>query len=135
MAEPLKPIPVPNEDSKRFWEGCNAGRLVLQQCRACGHVRFYPRVCCTECASTDTEWIAATGRGTVYSHTTVYRAPSAAFKADVPYVLALVTLDEGPRMMTNIIGCAPDEVAIDMPVKVVFDRVSEDIAVPKFEPA
>jgi uncharacterized OB-fold protein len=135
MSEPIKPVPVPNEDSQRFWDGCNEGRLVLQKCRLCSHVRFYPRICCTECGATDTDWIVASGRGTVYSHATVHRAPSAAFKADVPYVLALVTLDEGPRMMTNIVGCRPDTVTIDMPVKVVFDRVSEDIAVPKFEPA
>jgi uncharacterized OB-fold protein len=135
MSEPAKPIPVPNEDSRRFWEGCNEGKLVLQKCRLCSHVRFYPRICCTECGATETDWIEASGHGTVYSHATVHRAPSAAFKADVPYVLALVTLDEGPRMMTNIVGCKPEAVAIDMPVKVVFDRVSEDIAVPKFEPA
>lgn len=133
MSEPAKPIPVPNEDSLQFWEGCNEGKLRLQKCRACGHVRFYPRICCTECGTTETDWIEATGRGAVYSHTTVYRAPSAAFKADVPYVLALVTLDEGPRMMANIVGCDPEAVAIGRAVKVVFDRVSEAIAVPKFE--
>jgi uncharacterized OB-fold protein len=135
MAELSKPIPVPNEDSRQFWEGCRANKLLLQKCDSCGHVRFYPRILCTECGSTETTWIEASGRGTVYSHTTIHRAPSPAFKADVPYVLALVTLEEGGRMMTNIVGCKPEEVAIDMPVKVKFEKVSDEISVPKFEPS
>jgi uncharacterized OB-fold protein len=135
MAELSKPIPVPNEDSRQFWEGCRANKLLLQMCDSCGHVRFYPRILCTECGSTETTCIEASGRGTVYSHTTIHRAPSPAFKADVPYVLALVTLEEGGRMMTNIVGCKPEEVAIDMPVKVKFEKVSDEISVPKFEPS
>jgi uncharacterized protein len=135
MAEMSKPIPIPNEDSRRFWEGCRGNKLLLQQCDSCAHVRFYPRILCTECGSTETTWIEASGRATVYSHTTIHRAPSPAFKADVPYVLALVTLEEGGRMMTNIVGCKPDDVVIDMPVKVKFEKVSDEISVPKFEPA
>jgi uncharacterized OB-fold protein len=133
MAELSKPIPIPNEDSKQFWEGCLDNKLLLQKCDSCGHVRFYPRILCTECGSTETTWIQSSGRATVYSHTTIHRAPSPAFKADVPYVLALVTLEEGGRMMTNIVGCKPEDVAIDMPVKVKFEKVSDEISVPKFE--
>jgi uncharacterized OB-fold protein len=133
MAELSKPIPIPNEDSKQFWEGCLDNKLLLQKCDSCGHVRFYPRILCTECGSTETTWIESSGRATVYSHTTIRRAPSPAFKADVPYVLALVTLEEGGRMMTNIVGCKPEDVAIDMPVKVKFEKVSDEISVPKFE--
>jgi uncharacterized OB-fold protein len=135
MADTAKPIPVPNEDSRKFWDACRENKLLLQQCKACGHVRFYPRILCTECGSTETTWIELSGRGNVYSHTTIHRAPSAAFKADVPYVLALVSLEEGGRMMTNIVGCKPEQVAIDMPVKVIFEKYSDEIYVPKFEPA
>ena len=135
MTEPTKPIPVPNEDSAVYWRGCNDGKLLLQRCGSCGHFRFYPRILCTNCSSLETEWVEASGRGAVYSYSVIHRAPSPAFKAEVPYVLAVVVLDEGVRMMTNIVDCAPDQVRIDMPVRVRFDRVSDEIAVPKFAPA
>lgn len=131
---PAKPIPIPNEDSREFWAGCRERKLRLQRCKACGYVRFYPRILCTECGSTDTEWIDATGKGMVYSFAIVHRAPSPAFKADVPYVLALVTLEEGCRMMTNIVGCDVKDVHIDMPVEVLFEKVSDEISLPKFRP-
>jgi len=135
MADAKKPIPVPNEDSMEYWAGCREGRLMLQQCEACGHVRFYPRILCTACGKTDTRWIQASGKGTVYTYTVVHRAPSAAFKEDVPYVLALVELDEGPRMMTNLVDTGDRKLEIGMPVSVVFEKMSDEISVPKFKPA
>lgn len=135
MSKSAKPIPVPNEDSKVFWEGCKAGKLVIQRCRSCATPRFYPRIVCGACGSMDSDWIEASGLGTVFSYTVVHRAPSPAFKEDVPYVLAIVELDEGVRMMSNVVGCDPAMVTVGMPVSVVFERMSDDIAVPKFAPA
>jgi len=135
MSKLAKPIPVPNEDSKPYWEGCNAGKLLIQRCKACATPRFYPRIVCGSCGSMDSDWIETTGRGSVFSYSIIHRAPSPAFKDDVPYVLAIVELEEGVRMMTNVVKCDVSTVAIGMPVQVVFDRVSEEIAVPKFVPA
>jgi uncharacterized OB-fold protein len=84
--------------------------------------------------SDQVEWVKASGRATVLSYTIVYRPVTQAFAADVPYVVALVTLDEGPQMMTNIVGCPPDQVKIGMPVQVTFDDWTEEISVPKFKP-
>lgn len=133
-SKPMKPIPLPNEDTESFWDGCREHRLLFQRCRRCGAVRFYPRILCLACSSTDAEWIEASGRGRVYSHSTVHRAPTPAFRADVPYVLAIVELEEGVRMMTNIVGCSPDEVHIDMPVRVEFEPLTDAITLPKFTP-
>lgn len=132
MGEITKPIPVPNEDSQVYWDGCREGRLLLQRCTSCGRHRFYPRILCLDCASTESEWIEASGRGRVYSYSVVHRAPGPAFKADVPYVLAIVELEEGVRMMTNIVGSAPADVRVDMPVRVVFERMTDEITLPKF---
>ena len=135
MAGAAKPIPVPNEDSEAFWRGCRAQKLVIQRCKSCGQARFYPRIVCIACGSTDTELFEAAGSGTVFSYTIVYRAPSPAFKSDVPYVLAIVELKEGVRMMTNIVDCEPGAVRVDMPVRVKFEQVSDEIWLPKFFPA
>ncbi len=135
MVEMTKPIPVPNEDSEIFWRGCSEHKLTIQRCKSCGKARFYPRIICPTCGSTDTEWFDASGDGSVFSYTIVHRAPSPAFKGDVPYVLAIVELEEGVRMMTNIVGCDPATVKIDMPVRVQFERMSDEILLPKFAPA
>lgn len=134
MADIGKPLPRPNEDSIVYWKGCKDHKLLMQQCQACRHVRFYPRIVCPACGRTETAWIEASGKAKVYSYTTVYRAPSAAFKDDVPYVLALVDLDEGPRMMTNLVDCDTVPLSVGMSVSVVFDDVSDEISLPKFRP-
>jgi uncharacterized OB-fold protein len=136
MAAPYeKPLPVPDPQSQPFWEACRRHELIVQRCRTCDNTQFYPRVLCTRCRGTDLGWVPASGRGLVHSFTVIRRAPSASFKPDLPYVLALVELEEGVRMMTNIVGCTVDEVRIEMPVEVVFDDVSEAISLPKFRPA
>ncbi len=135
MSETTKPVPVPNEDTQVYWNGCRDHRLLLQRCRACGRHRFYPRMLCLHCSSTDTEWVEASGRGHVYTYSVIHRAPSPAFKTDTPYVLAIVELEEGVRMMTNICGCSPSDVHIGMPVRVVFEPMTAEIILPKFVPA
>ncbi|HZP44133.1 MAG TPA: Zn-ribbon domain-containing OB-fold protein [Candidatus Binataceae bacterium] len=130
-----KPIPTATFETRPYWEGCKRRELRIQRCAACGHNQFFPRLYCTRCFSDRIEWIKASGRATVSTFTIVRRPVSPAFADDVPYVVALVKLDEGPTMMTNIVGCAPEQVAIGMAVRVTFEDWSEEIAIPKFEPA
>ena len=135
MAAPAtKPIPVPTRETQPYWEGCKQHELRIQQCAACGHSQFYPRLYCTACMSERVEWVTASGHGTVLSFTIVYRPVTQAFAADVPYVVALITLDEGPQLMSNVVGCAPENVHIGMPVEVTFEDWTEEISVPKFKP-
>ena len=136
MAAPAsKPIPVPTRETRPYWDGCKQHELRIQQCAACAHSQFYPRLYCTACMSERVEWVKASGRGTVLSFTIVYRPVTQAFAADVPYVVALITLDEGPQLMSNVVGCAPETVHIGMPVEVTFEDWTEEISVPKFKPA
>ncbi|MGH9901584.1 MAG: Zn-ribbon domain-containing OB-fold protein [Pyrinomonadaceae bacterium] len=130
-----RPLPKPDHDSRAYWEAARRHELVLQQCAACARFRFYPRVVCPHCFSDGFEWRRAAGRGTVYSFTVIHRAPFPAFRDKVPYVLALIELDEGVRMMTNVVGCDPDAVRIGMPVEVTFEDVTEEVTLPQFKPA
>jgi uncharacterized protein len=130
-----KPLPVPTRETLPYWEGCKAHELRIQRCAACGHHQFFPRIYCTQCMSDRVEWVKASGRAKVLSYTIVHRPVSPAFKDDIPYVVALVTLDEGPTMMTNIVEAAADRLAIGMPVMVTFEDWTEEISVPKFRPA
>lgn len=134
MSEYPRPLPKPDRDSEYYWAAASRHELVIQQCDACGEYRFYPRMVCPSCMSTDFQWRQSSGRGVVYSFTVIHRPPTPAFKDEVPYVLALIDLSEGVRMMTNVIGCDPATVKIGMPVKVTFEDVSQDLSLPKFLP-
>jgi uncharacterized OB-fold protein len=129
-----KPLPRVDEETKGFWEACRRHELYLQRCRDCGEVRYYPRALCPNCLSDRTEWLRSRGNGTVYTFTVTYQNQSAGFRDSLPYVLAYVELAEGVRMLTNIVGCAPDQVKIGMPVEVTFDDVTPDVTLPKFKP-
>ena len=130
------PAPIVNADSAPYWEGARNGKLLLQRCGDCGTLRFFPRLLCTECGSDHTEWTEVSGRGTVHSFTVVHRAAFPAFQAITPYVVALIDLEEGPRMMTNIVGDDAHDVAIGDAVTVVFeDRGTEGAKVPQFRRA
>lgn len=135
MAAPgVRPVPVPTKETQPYWDGCKQHELRVQKCAACGHHQFYPRLYCTACMSDRVEWMKTSGRATVLSYTIVYRPVTQAFADNVPYVVALVTLAEGPQMMTNIVGCEPEKVHIGMPVQVTFDDWTENISIPKFKP-
>lgn len=129
-----KPLPLPNPDTRAYWEGCKAHQLLVQTCNRCGHAQLYPRSLCRRCHAETLTWTPSSGLGTVYSFTVVRRAPSKAFKEDLPYVVAIVELAEGVRMMTNIVGCPPERVEIGLAVRVLFEDVSDTISLPKFEP-
>jgi uncharacterized OB-fold protein len=133
-ADPGKPLPPITPETRPFWDGCRAGELRYQSCGGCGAAQFYPRTLCARCGGVDLAWRAARGDGTVYAVTVVHRPPSAAFRADVPYALALVDLDEGFRMMARIVGIEPERVAIGARVRVTFERRG-DLAIPQFTPA
>lgn len=133
MAE-AKPVPTPSPDSALFWEGTKRGELRIQQCQSCGALAHYPRLVCPHCGSQEKAWITASGKGTVYSYTVLHRAPSPAFAAEVPYVVAIIELDEGVRLMSNVVDCPPDEVRCGQRVKVRFDEVNEAVSLPRFVP-
>jgi hypothetical protein len=128
------PHPPRDEDNAEHWAATLEGRLRLRRCDDCGTVIWYPRPLCPECHSRSTSWFDASGRGTVYSFTVVRRARGP-FADAVPFVLAYVELDEGPRVMTNVVDCDPEQVRIDMPVEVVFHDTGEGAALYRFRPA
>jgi uncharacterized OB-fold protein len=135
MNAPTRTAPVPTPDTRYFWERCRERQLVVQRCSDCGEHLFYPRSVCTQCRSRDIAWIAASGRGTISTFTIVRRAFAPGFAAKVPYVVALVRLEEGPQLMTNIVACDVDAVAIGMAVEVDFEPVDGEITLPVFRPA
>jgi uncharacterized OB-fold protein len=130
-----KPLPRIDEESKGFWEACQRRELYLQQCRSCGARRYYARALCPACLSDDTQWVRCSGRGSVYTYTVTYQNQAAGFRDQLPYVLAYVELEEGMRLLTNIVGCSPETVYVGMPVVVDFEDATSDITLPKFKPA
>jgi len=130
-----KPLPRPNPDTKPFWDACRQHELRFQKCLACTHVRWPASIICPSCYSTEAEWINASGKGTVYTYTVYHQAFDPAFEKDIPYVTAIIRLEEGPHLLSNIVGCAPDAVYCDMPVEVTWEDVDEAFSLPKFKPA
>lgn len=122
MADNVKPVPVVDDDSRVYWEGCKANKLLIRQCRSCQTPFFYPRAICPGCMSMDLDWIESTGQGFVYSYTIARRPAHPSFADDVPYVVALIDLKEGVRMLSGIVGCDVNEVRCGKPVRVVFEE-------------
>lgn len=116
-----------------FWDACAQHRLVLPRCESCAEVIWYPRLVCPSCGGTTVTWVEASGRGTVYSFSVV-RKGQGPYRDVAPYVLAYVELDEGPRVMTNIVGVDPDGVRVGQAVRVVFDDTGDGDALPRFTP-
>ena len=130
------PPPVVNADSAPYWQGAREDKLLLQRCADCGALQFFPRYLCTACGSENHDWIEASGHGTVHSFTIVHRAAFPEFQAQTPYVVALIDLEEGPRMMTNIVGDDALGVEIGEPVTVTFEpRGADGAKVPQFRRA
>jgi uncharacterized OB-fold protein len=129
-----RPVPTPSPHSAPFWTAAREHRLVIQHCTRCGTLQHYPRPWCTTCMSEELDWVESPGRGTVYSFTVVRRTGHLAFVGQVPYVYALVDLDEGPRFTTNVVGCPVDDVDIGMRVRACFEDVDDTTSVILFEP-
>ena len=139
VERPSKPVPVPDDESRPFFDAAREGVLLLRRCHDCGAFMspaggigapLRPR--CVTCFSADLEWAPATGRGALYSFALMHQVYDPAFAGEVPYNIAVVELDEGVRMTTNVVGCANDELQIGMDLEVTFETVSADIAIPKF---
>ena len=127
-----RPMPQPTDLSAPYWEGCRSGELRYLECRTCGTVFFPPEVVCINCLSEDTVWQRSEGRGSVYTFSVIRQQVAPGFP--VPSVFAIVELDEGYPMFSNIIGCRPEDVRIGMPVEVVFESWSPEISLPFFAP-
>ncbi|MEZ4331989.1 MAG: Zn-ribbon domain-containing OB-fold protein [Myxococcota bacterium] len=137
--------PTVDWESRAYWEGAGRGELVLQRCRACGTVQHRPRGICASCLASEVESFVASGRGRVYTFSVVRQNQMPEFRDAVPYVVAYVQLDEGPQLLSNVVGCAPEAVSIGMRVRVEFVPTPADpktaspldapLAVPRFVPA
>jgi uncharacterized protein len=128
-----KPLPVIDPGSEPFWTAAKDHRLSIPRCRACGQHHFYPRELCPHCYSDDIEWTDVSGKGEIYSYTIARMPAGPPYVDDVPYVIAMVALDEGPRMMTNIVTSDVETVGIGDRVVVKFDDVTDEVTLPKFE--
>lgn len=127
-----KPVPVADAVSEPFWSALRGGTLVLQQCESCQRHQFYPRAACSHCGAMELRWEPVSGRGQVYSYTVVHRSGVPGWRGEVPYVVALVELDEGPRMQTNVVGCDPGEVSVGARVRLSPTVVTESVTLPLF---
>jgi uncharacterized OB-fold protein len=128
-----RPLPIPTSFTEPFWEGTRIGELRVQRCNDCGQWRWTPQVGCPRCLSENTEWRAASGLGELYSYTIIHR-PVDPSRFGEPYVLAVVQLDEGPYMLTNMVECELEDLQVGMRVSVRFERIDDDFTVYPFGP-
>lgn len=134
MANASRPLPQPTPETQHFWDGCKQGELLLQRCRDCSTVYFPPRPFCPSCSSRSVETFRASGKGRLYSYI-INNRPHPAWSE--PYAIAAVKLDEGPVLMSNIVGCpqTPEALVLDMPLEVTFEKQNDEITLPLFKPA
>jgi len=130
-----KLLPRIDEMNRPYWEGAKRHELLLQKCQECGHYRYPPGETCPSCLSDRLEWVKVSGRGSVYTWTVFHQAYHPAYKDGIPYAVVAVELEEGPRMVTNLVNCRIEDIKMGMPVEVVFDDVTEEVSLPKFRPA
>lgn len=129
-----RPLPEVTPESEPYWAAAAEGRLLLRECEDCGLVHYYPRALCPDCLGENVDWVEASGEGTVYTYS-VAQQMSGWPEADLPLVVAYVELEEGPRMMTNLVDCDPEAVSVGDPVEVTFVETDrEDVAIPVFRP-
>ncbi len=126
----IRPHPEPTPLTEPFWQEARARRLAIQHCSSCRQYQFYPRIHCIHCGAQSLEWEVVSGRGTIYSYTVSMRAPTPAFS--VPYIVAIVELDEGPRMLSNVVDCEPAEITVGSLVQVDFLALDSEISLPVF---
>lgn len=133
---PKRALPESTPETQEFWDGAKRGELRIQRCTACGKAYFFPRPFCPHCSSRDVKWFTASGKAKLHTYVINHR-PAMGFRDDAPYVIAIVELEEGPRMMTNIIGIepTPENLPIDLPLEVTWEKQSDDITLPLFRPA
>lgn len=132
MKEYKMPIPEPTKWSEGFWKAAKEHKYVIQTCTNCGKKIFYPRIVCPDCWSDKLEWVESSGRGKIVTYTTTYGYVEEKFVDALPYTLALIELDEGVQVFSNIVECKPEDVKIGMEVEVVFKDITEDFSLPLF---
>jgi uncharacterized protein len=128
-------LPTPDDYTRTWWEAAADHRLLVVRCARCGRAHHYPRPFCPRCGSDDVSWEEARGSATLYSWSVVYRNDLPPFNERTPYVAAIVELDEGPRMMTNVVGCDPGTLEVGMHLRVDFQAIGDDFTIPVFRPA
>jgi uncharacterized protein len=133
MAEYKKPLPVIDEDNAPYWEYCKNHELRMQKCKQCGHIRFPPGIVCPKCHSMEYDWTKMSGKGKIFTWVVFQKAFHEAYKEEIPYAVAIIKLEEGPKMESNITGIGPHEIKMDMPVELYFDDVCPGWALPKFK--
>jgi len=129
-----RPMPRPDQVTRPYWDGTVEERLLFQECPACGHRQFYPRACCTNCLAVP-EFVEASGTGTIHTFSVIRQNHVAPFRDWTPYVVAMIELDEGPRVMGNVVDVDVDDVRIGQRVEVTFVRANDDVALPFWRPA
>jgi uncharacterized OB-fold protein len=132
---PRKPVPQPDERSQPFFDGAQRGELMIQRCTACAAYLAPGSRACTECLSEALAWVAASGRATLFTFAVMHQQYHPGFVDALPYNLAVVELDEGPRLNTNVVGLANEELRVGLPLVVTFEDVGEGVTLPKFRPA
>jgi uncharacterized protein len=130
-----RPIPEIDQQLAPFFAAAKEHRLVVQRCAGCGVHRFPPRELCSGCLSTESTWVGVSGRGEIFSYNVMHQIYHPAFASEVPYAVVVVKLAEGPKMISNLVDCAVNEIRIGMPVEVVFESVSPEVTLPKFRRA
>ena len=135
MTQTQRPIPVMQPWTHDFWKATKQGKLMIQHCNECNANIFFPKKVCPECWSESLTWIESSGKAKIYTFTVMMDMVEPKFAGDLPYVLAMVDLDEGIRMTTRIVNCEPGDVVIGLDVEVVFEEVSPECSLPMFQPA
>ena len=129
----LRALPAPDNASRHYWQSAAEGRLVVKRCTSCGVYQFYPRALCASCAG-ETEWVDASGRGTLHTFTVIRQNRSEAFAALSPYAVGIVELEEGVRMMSNIVECDVEELEVGMALEVLILKAADDVGLPFWRP-
>jgi uncharacterized OB-fold protein len=128
-------LPTIEDESRPFWDGAREGKFLIARCGNCGRAHHYPRTFCPFCWSEDVSWETASGKATLYTYSTVYVNDMVPFKEKLPYIAAVVDLEEGPRVMTRLVGIETADLQIGMPLVVDYEAISEDVTAPVFRPA
>ena len=134
MSEYKKPVPVPSRESQPYWDGLRDGKLLMPRCDRCEKYWFPPSLLCPHCYSARWTWTETKGRGRIFSYVVYHRVYHLAFAQEVPYAVAVIELDEGPRMYSNVIGIAPEKLVCDMHVEVAYEPITDAITLAKFKP-
>ena len=132
MPETSKPLPAISPDMREFFDGARIGRLMIQKCDSCGTLRFPAHDLCSKCNSTDSRWVPVSGRGEVFSFNIMHQLYHPGFANEVPYAVVMVELEEGCKFVSNLLGIKPHDIKCGMPVEVTFEKLSDEVSMPKF---